>query len=678
MQHVMILVPILLRVSNIEALESVNMLKTSMINIVYEIAICLLLLTAVGITSVQPKQLVYVDEVNGTLDFNCWKTESLHCGSKMASDDLELHNSTLLVTKYECKCKKLHESAADVPLDPQCPTWFIPDYSSNGTCRCGDDIHDAVKCNNSTKQVSVLDCYCMTYNKATGPVVGSCLYKCILNDDLYHLVPSDITQLNSNMCGYLNRGGQLCGKCKENYSIPVYSYEMKCVQCSTSPFNWIKYILAAFLPLTVFFVLVLSCRLSATSPKLLAFVFLSQSVSVGANVRVVLEETVPYPIAASLAKVLFTLYGFWNLDFFRTLMPHICVNVDTLQALALDYAITFYPLILLVVTYTLIQFHICNFRVINFMCRPFRRCTEHFRSQWDVRTSIVEAFATFLLLSYLKLLGVSSDLLIPTQVYHVNGNSLGLYLYYDATIEYFGEEHLPYAVLAVTVMLVFILFPLLLLLLYPMRCFQQCLGCIGVRWHALPIFIDAFQGCYKDGTNGTWDCRYFAAAFLFARILLFIIFGLSQTAMFYGAALFVFIVLVMAIVIVRPYKPRFSTYNAVDSVLVLIMALWCATVVCIAIAGLKAHRWQKWLLALLFIAVILPLFYILFVTLHWVCSRRQFGQRMIGRVRGWIRENHRQMVAADSEESLPDRLVNPDEYEDLTDPVAVQVEDKSN
>ena len=79
-------------------------------------------------------------------------------------------------------------------------------------------------------------------------------------------------------------------------------------------------------------------------------------------------------------------------------MPYICVNVDTLQTLALDYVITFYPLILLVVTYALIQVHTCNFRIIRLMCRPFRRCTEHFRSQWDVRTSIVEAFATFLLL----------------------------------------------------------------------------------------------------------------------------------------------------------------------------------------------------------------------------------------------------------------------------------------
>ena len=119
--------------------------------------------------------------------------------------------------------------------------------------------------------------YTMTYNESTGPVVGSCFYNLpppTLTHTLYDLVPSNITELNNYMCGHLNREGQLCGRCKENYSVPVYSYDLKCVQCSTSPFNWVKYILAAFLPLTVFFVVVVSCRLSATSPKLLTFVSL--------------------------------------------------------------------------------------------------------------------------------------------------------------------------------------------------------------------------------------------------------------------------------------------------------------------------------------------------------------------------------------------------------------------
>ena len=638
-----------------------------MTNVVYEVAACLLLLVAVRGTSVQPKQIVYVDKVNGILDPRSWKSEA------ESLDDVELHNSTLVVVNHGHKFKELQESAVTASHDQQCPTWFYSDSSLNGTCMCGDDIHDTVRCNNSTKEISILNCYCMTYNKTTGPVVGACFYNCVRK---VHYMPSNVTKLNNIMCGHLNREGQLCGKCKENYSIPVYSYEMKCVHCSTSPFNWVKYILAAFLPLTVFFILVVSCRLSATSPKLFAFVFFSQTVSAGENVRVVLEEVVSYPIAASLVKILVTLYGFWNLDFFRTLLPHICVRVNTLQALALDYAIAFYPLILLVLTYILIQVHICNFRVIKFMCRPFRKCANCFRSQWDVGTSIAEAFATFLLLSYVKLLSVSFDLLVPTHVYNVNASLVGLYLYYDGTIEYFGEEHLPYGVLAVLVLLVFILFPLLLLLLYPMRCFQRCLSCCGVRWHALPIFIDAFQGCYKDGTNGTRDCRYFAATFLLARILVFIIFAIIKTALFYGAALLVLILLVMVIVTVQPYKPRFSAYNAVDSVLVLIMALWCATAVCIIIAEVKAHQWVKIFLSLAFIVNLVPLFYVSFVTLHWMCSKGQFGRRMIGKVCGWIGGNRSQSFVDGSEESLPDRLINPDEYEeDFRCPVADQVED---
>ena len=175
------------------------------------------------------------------------------------------------------------------------------------------------------------------------------------------------------------------------------------------------------------------------------------------------------------------------------------------------------------------------------MCRPFHRFTEPLRNQLDVRSSIVEAFATFLLLSYVKLLSVSFDILVPTHVRQMNGSLVGIYLYYDATIEYFGAKHLPYAVLALFVMLVFILFPILLLPLYPMHLFQQGLDCFRVKWHAFHIFIDAVQGCYKDGTNGTRDCRYFAPAFLIIRVLLFITFALSHTALFYGAAQFVFI-----------------------------------------------------------------------------------------------------------------------------------------
>ena len=130
----------------------------------------------------------------------------------------------------------------------------------------------------------------------------------------------------------------------------------------------------------------------------------------------------------------------------------------------------------------------------------------------------------------------------------------------------------------------------------------------------------------------------------------------------------------MTIVIVQPYKPRFSTYNAVDLVLVLLLVLWYATFVCINIANLKAQKWSMFFVSLSYIVAVLSLFYISFVTLLWMCSRRVFGRSMIERVHRWITENQRQMVATGSLKSLPDRLINPEEYEeDLTDPVTVYI-----
>ena len=68
-----------------------HLLQAVMTIVVYEVAACLLLLVAVRGASVQPKQIVYVDKMNGTLDRSSWtnNAESL-C-------HVELHNSTPVV-----------------------------------------------------------------------------------------------------------------------------------------------------------------------------------------------------------------------------------------------------------------------------------------------------------------------------------------------------------------------------------------------------------------------------------------------------------------------------------------------------------------------------------------------------------------------------------------------------
>lgn len=69
-------------------------------------------------------------------------------------------------------------------------------------------------------------------------------------------------------------------------------------------------------------------------------------------------------------------------------------------------------------------------------------------------------------------------------------------------------------------MAVCVLFPVAVLLLYPTKTFQRCLGLCPVQWHPLHALAAAFNGCYKDGTNGSKDYRYFGAFYMLVQILI--------------------------------------------------------------------------------------------------------------------------------------------------------------
>ena len=193
----------------------------------------------------------------------------------------------------------------------------------------------------------------MTYDKEVGTVAGLCLYNYIKQESngsygvsqLYHKMPLNNSLLNEKMCGDFKRGGRLCGSCEEGFQLSSYSYNMKCVQCSRSVFmNWMIYVCVAFLPLTGFFIFVLVFRISATSPKWDGYILLAQYMASPSNVRVFLLALEAKPILLYLAKFVMTLYGVWNLDFFRTLYPPICLDIDPFQVLVLDYVVAVYPL----------------------------------------------------------------------------------------------------------------------------------------------------------------------------------------------------------------------------------------------------------------------------------------------------------------------------------------------
>ena len=241
--------------------------------------------------------------------------------------------------------------------------WFYPKKTTNGSaiCECSSALGWIVKCPNET-QLQVLTCYCMTYNEDSAVyVVGLCFYACFVGQ-AYYTIPSKVnnaTELNKFLCGSYHRDGQLCGKCEPEFAPSVYSYSSACTECSNYTMNWIKYIAVAFLPLTLFLGVIVVFRLSVTSGLLNGFVLVTQLYSAPAQLRYLTRSAHASHALLAVGKIVSSLYGCWNLDFFRMFYPPFCLHprMTTIQAFALDYVLAIYPLVLLGVIYVFVELH---------------------------------------------------------------------------------------------------------------------------------------------------------------------------------------------------------------------------------------------------------------------------------------------------------------------------------
>ena len=92
---------------------------------------------------------------------------------------------------------------------------------------------------------------------------------------------------------------------------------------------------------------------------------------------------------------------------------------------------------------------------------------------------------------------------------------------------------------------------------------------------ALNKFMDTFQGYYKDGTNGTRDCRCFAAMFLILRILVNISLVISLIA--FSNALVIILLQMFLLSMFQPYKDKRYLKLGIFFLALLIAALSAAS-----------------------------------------------------------------------------------------------------
>ena len=191
-------------------------------------------------------------------------------------------------------------------------------------CTCGNDLHDAVTCLPEKYNATVIKDFCIALDEdhnSTGTVIiGTCPYS------TGGKLPKHISDVKDfgDLCFPLHRRGQLCGACEENYTLPVYSYYLGCVKCEDYEYGWLKFVAAAFVPLTVFYILVIIFRTSGTSSTLNGFVLVSQIIGAPSIIHEIFsynQASGDYYISSFSQLGINTgiaIYAVWNLDFFRS------------------------------------------------------------------------------------------------------------------------------------------------------------------------------------------------------------------------------------------------------------------------------------------------------------------------------------------------------------------------
>ena len=465
------------------------------------------------------------------------------------------------------------------------------------------------------------------------------------------------------MCKSSNRTGTLCGRCLPDHYPLAYSFNMTCIPCPHARWNWFKYIMAAYLPLTLFYFAVIFFKINTTSCRLFAVVFYCQTITMPFTARSLFFEIV---VRAShnyftSAKIFFSLYGIWNLDFFRPFYTDLCLGIGILPTLALDYVIAVYPLLLMMITYLMITLYDRNCRVIVIMWRPFRSLFAFFRINLGIRTSLIDAFATFFFLSNVKFLSVSFDFLIPTTVYQLHpdhyNHTLGLY--YAGDIKYLGKEHLPYAILAIVVLSCCFLLPVTILALYPFKFFQEFINLFPCRWYILHTFVDPFYAMYKNGTQpGTKDFRWCASVFFLLRMCQYLVYSIESDKIVYTVLITaIFILFIILISLLHPFAV--SRYNIYNIVFLQFLLLFALSVIAVSISSISASHLLHFFFIVSFLFGAIPIFYFIFRALHWVFTHIKFVVRIFYRLLAW-KSGYSSLP--ELREDLPHRIENPAEY----------------
>ena len=262
----------------------------------------------------------------------------------------------------------------------------------------------------------------------------------------------------------MHRKGRVCSECIYGYGLSLTSFGYKCTEC----FDWWKglllYMLVEFGPTTIFYFSLLTFRISMTSSPFTCFILYSQLMVYAVFKDPSVLSEILLQSRSEVVRYVFivagTFYSLWNLDFFKYMVPPICISpkLSIMHVEFLSSLSALYSLLLIILTWICIELHGRNCNLLVLLWKPFHKCFVRVRNGYDNNKDIVDVFATFLLLTYNKLVYQSMQI-FASQYIMKNGRPFRKVNLYDPTVTHMSRQHLPHVVVSVAIIVIFIIPP---------------------------------------------------------------------------------------------------------------------------------------------------------------------------------------------------------------------------
>ena len=442
-----------------------------------------------------------------------------------------------------------------------CPALYKLSNENKCTCVSPSDIHfhSSFMCqyNGSISYSSISSGYWIGYELSNNNItlmgrcpIGFCnsMSKWI---ELNYTDTKNSTTFDKVLCN--RRQGRLCGTCANGTVVFVHSRTYKCGDMDLCNWGWAFFLLAEILPLTAIFLGVVFFRVKLTAGGVSGFIFFAQMyVYTNTRLEALTKYTIPYKYTAFHHFI----YQLFNLDFaeFDSLSFCFSDKLKNLDVLILEYAVSLYCFALILLTILFTKFS-----------RRFKM------AKWMVSSkhSIIEALSTLIIMVYSKCTFTTFSILWNQQLYsgiHPTIRVISL----QGDMEFFSTQHLPYAVTAIFVLVLFTISLPLILLLYPLS--NKVISKLGlgemlvvrIISKMLPLskflpFFDFFQGTFKN------QYRFFSGLYFIYRIMVLASVMNPIVSMSYLTVTLLVITMLVVHTLAWPYKK--NTHNAIDALL---------------------------------------------------------------------------------------------------------------